>query len=780
MKRIRLVFSLIFLILLAGNEVLYAQCVVTGTIVDSLTSKPLANINIVVEGMKSGTSSSESGKFILKDIRKGVVTVHFTHVAYKELVLHFDLQSSIVIPTIRLTPNSFKLSDVFITADRLSLNSSDVPATVYSIPGNKAEVYAVNNTDELLSLIPGIRIDRDRGIFSKNSSISMRGMNGSARTLVLLDGAPINKADGAGVNWNRIDPDIIDRIEVMKGPNSTIYGSNAMGGVVNIITAKDPGPFRARVKTFYGTYNTRGGNVSASGAKIRNGKGIYWSMNSFYRKGDGYIPVADSLRDSLDARTYLTELGSSLRLGYQFSAKSSLEAEYNYYWDKKGDGTFIIEPGGSYNQYPSHFARLKYQSSKGKWQFNANGFYQLEHYLRQNETIKKQTGKYTLYQTDSKRIDAGLWLTAALQLQKGRRLTTGIDIKKGGVDASDIYYTATDILTNKGQMDLGAMFVQLETPLLMTGLSLETGVRFDAARFHGGSFTIQDPTAFSEFMTNYPTQFHDTSWMAVSPRIAVLYNPSTRLKLYLSYAHGFRTPTLDDMCRNGNIIKGFKLANPALGPEHLNNFETGYSAGIAKKLKVEQSFFFSLGKDFQYFVASGDSVYTGGNNLKPVLQRQNISKVRSYGTEITLSIQFSPSFLCFTNYAYNHSRIGSSKSSAGTNLDGKMLMEVPSHQASAGVEWRYKWFATGASYAYTGKIYADDDNLVMNPARTETGLHISANYLEKVYMSVSVQDLFNHRYIDSKGNISPGRFFMTSIIWKIQSLENKDSQDHLF
>jgi len=765
MKR-SLTFLMIIFCLIAFSGSLQAQYQVSGQILDSLTGKPLTNVNITIEGLKKGAISTETGMFTFSDLHAGKIRLRFSHIAYQSSVVQINLQTSLQMSPVRLLPKSVELKDVFITADRLERKVSDVPASMYSIPGNMAQVYAINNADEMLMMIPGIRIDRDRGIFSKNSSISMRGLNGSARTLVLLDGAPINKADGGGINWSRIDPDAIERIEVMKGPNSTIYGGNAMAGVVNIITARDPGLFRARLKTSYGTYNTFGGSASASGANIEDGKGLFWSVNSFYRKGDGYYPVAESLRDSLDAKTYLEETGASVRLGYQFSSKSSLEAEYNYYWDKRGDGTFITEPGGSFNQYPSHFARLRYQTAVKHWQINANGFYQLENYRRQNETIKKQTGKYTLYETDSKRIDAGIWLTAALLMKQGRRLTTGLDVKSGSVNAFDIYYTSTDILTNKGEMDMGAAFVQYEMPLSGTKLNFETGLRLDAARFHGGGFSIQDPTAFSAFMTEYPSEFSDTTWLAASPRLALLYNPSSRLKTYLSYAHGFRAPMLDDMCRNGNITKGFKKANPMLGPENLNNFEAGYSTGLVSTFKIAQSIFLSTGSEFQYFIANGDSVYTGGNNLKPVMQRQNISNVLIYGTEISMTWQPATSIFMFTNYAWNHSEIRSSENSNGANLEGKMLMEVPEHQASAGLEWRYKWFMAGATVAYTGKLFADDDNLIVNPARIETGLRFSANYHEKVYLSLSVQDIFDDRYIDSKGNVSPGRFVMSSLIWK--------------
>jgi len=743
------------------------QAQISGVVIDSISSLPVGNINIRISGNEKGSSTSADGRFSIKNIESGWVILEFTHLAYVERKVKVYISDRQELPAIKLVPRTISLEDVVITSNRLGQRSADVPAAIYTIDGRQAGTLAVNNADELLMLIPGIRIDRDRGIFSKNSSINMRGLNGSQRTLVLLDGAPINKADGGGINWSRIDPDLIQKIEVIKGPASTIYGGNAMAGVVNIITNRQTGSFRARIKGSYGTFSTMAGSFSASGDKIHQSKGFYWSGYGYYRKGDGYIPVIDSMRDSLDVPAYLKETGFGMRVGYQFSAQSRVELSYDYFWDKRGDGTFVTEPGGSYNQYPTHFANLNVNSLAGKWLIDAHLFTQFEHYKRQNETIKRQNGRYTLYQTDSHRNDAGLWFTASRRLNGALQLLAGADVKRGSVDASDIYYTSTDILTNKGRMDMGALFSQLSMKMPDERFSLEAGLRFDINHFYNGSFEIKDPTSFSEFMTMYPSVFPDTTWHAFSPHLAFLFNLTESARFYASYGHGFRAPTLDDACRNGNITKGFKMANPMLGPEHLDNFEVGADVLLFSKIRWQQSVFMSNGRDFQYFIANGDSVYTGGNNLKPVLQRQNIARVRSYGTEISLSVPLSRNMIFLTNYAWNNATIVSSENSNGKSLEGKKLMEVPSNQFFAALEYSRSWMMVAINMAWTDEIFIDDDNLQSNPSYLQTGFRISANYHEKTWLSLSIQDVLNKPFVDAKGNQSPGRFVLVSLIHKV-------------
>lgn len=95
-----------------------------------------------------------------------------------------------------------------------------------------------NNTDDILNGVANVYVHRPWGIFSKSASVTMRGLPGSSRTLILLDGVPMNKVGGGSVNWNIIEPYDIEDVEIVKGPSSAIYGNNAMTGVVNIKTKK--------------------------------------------------------------------------------------------------------------------------------------------------------------------------------------------------------------------------------------------------------------------------------------------------------------------------------------------------------------------------------------------------------------------------------------------------------------------------------------------------------------------------------------------------------------
>lgn len=760
--------NLLIIILIFAGYISRSQCTFEGKISSSEDSKPLANANILIKELNIGAVSNNEGYFKIEGIKEGTYNICVTYIGYE------DNCKKMFISDKALNKHSFflnkkiqNLSDVSITASRNDEDNTEVPASISIIKSYQIAEYPSLNADDILRTVPGIKVDRGNGIYSKNASVTMRGLSGSYRTLVLIDNVPINKSDGGGINWNRINPDNIERIEILKGPNSAIYGGNAMGGVINIITNKPSNKLSVRAKAYYGTYNTFGGDLFLGSSLIKNDKGFYFEAIGNLRKGDGYIIQPDSLLDENCVKTYLSEYTSSLRVGYQFRKNSSLEAEFTYYYDKRGAGYRIFEPEGSYDSYPTMYGRLKFDHVFKKTHLIINAFYQDENYYRQNETVKKQTGKYTLFNTDSKRKDFGLWTNAITTISENQNIIYGIDIKQGNVDGSDIYYTSTDVLTNKGIMNNGALFAQFEQALFKRKFIINAGLRFDVAQYTGGSFNIAEPSVLSDFLMQFCGDYTPSLNTALSPKIGLVYKMMKNSKLYLSYSKGFRAGTLDDMCKNGNITKGIKLANPQLKPETLNNVEFGYSINY-KGFNIDHSIYYSIGNDFQYFVGTGDSVDTGSDKLKPVLKRENISKVRIYGTEISVSYAFLKYFNVNANYSYCSSTILDFDTTQyiAKDLNGKFLMQVPPNQFSAGIEFKNRFMNFGFYYYFVDKQWYDDENTIITPAYQGLDFKASARIKDFLYFSLTIQDILNQRYTDNKGYLSPGRFFMGNIVYK--------------
>ncbi|MEI6575805.1 MAG: TonB-dependent receptor [Bacteroidota bacterium] len=663
------------------------------------------------------------------------------------------------------------LPEVVITATRTPVNPVDVPARVDIISRTQIEAVPANNVDDLLMTAGAIQVGRTNGIFSKNSSIVMRGLNGSYRSLILIDGVPINKSDGGSINWSRLNNASIERIEVVEGPGSALYGGNAMGGTINIITRIPSHLIEGNAALTLGSFGTLGESFYVGGKAKNNG--FSWSLNSFARRGDGYITAPDTARDSTDTPIYLKEFNFGGRASYQWKNGGKLSLDLNYYDDKRGDGFKAFE--GGFNKFTTQNIHLDYQGIILGFIAKIAVFYQAEDFLNQKESLKYDKVPpfaylgYQLYESAALRIDKGIWMSFTRRLGPSHNFTFGSDMKIGSVNGSDTYLTSTDIINNQGRMDIGAVFVQDEMQFFQNKLKVIAGVRYDIAKFSDASFSIDYPTITSEFMTGLTGPYPSTNWSALSPKLSVQYGINPRSQLYFSYGRGFRPPILDDMCRNRSISKGFKLANPELTPEFMDNLELGGTFNITPKLSLKPSLYYSLGRDFNYFVNTGDSLMAG-NKLKPILKRENVAGVNIYGFQLYLNMELPHGLYFNMNYAHNTGKITSFTRTVSTtaDLDGKYLVEAAPNVFYGSLRWENKWVNLRIAFQFLDASWYDDENITKNPAYSTFDFKAWHQWKRGWGAAVGIQNLLNTEYLDNQGTLGLPRYITLVLSYKLQ------------
>jgi len=317
-------------------------------------------------------------------------------------------------------------------------------------------------------------------------------------------------------------------------------------------------------------------------------------------------------------------------------------------------------------------------------------------------------------------------------------------------------------------MSTYALFAQDELSLLNNKIRILAGLRFDLARFYEGSFRIENPSLETEFMMGYqvpamPTQ----NWNAFSPRLSAQYRWNESGRVYTLYSHGFRPSVLDDLCRSGRIKGGFKIANPYIKPEFLNNYETGFDLNPTLKSSISGSIYYSRGKDFQYYVSNGQTIDMGFGD-RPIFVRANISNVEIYGAEAEIRYDIFPSLSVFTNYAYTHSVIlNYTKIAVNDTIDlaGKFMTDIPKNIFTVGFNWTTK-FVNSSLYAhYNSSMYINDQNTVdeiinsdQYPAYTTVDMKIWKSFKKHYKISLNIQNLADVKYYDSKYAVCPGRF----------------------
>lgn len=757
------------LILIAGN--VSAQSCITGLVTDKENNSAVQGAAITVKN-HGGTTTDQAGKFRTCGLPSDSVTLTISHLSYQKLTLRLKLQKGEnALGEINLVPATMDMDQVVITATRTDNRVIDAPGRVNLLTSKTIENIPVQSIDEVLQYTTGINYNRSFGIFSTKATVTMRGLSGmeQARVLVLLDGIPLNKSDGGTVDWNMVDINAVQKIEVIKGAGSALYGGNAMGGIINIITRRPDQKLSVNASFEYGTYNTMGGRFSAgkSVKPNRSGLSYFWNANIFLKKSDGYVTQskADQNANPYIVKSNMKEAGAMFKTGILWKNKHRLDVSVNYYNDNRGTGEKVFQPNGNATDHDSYGTTLNYAGDLGKVMLRSSLYMLTENYKKVNEYIKDD---YTWYNVLSVRRDLGWIGTAEMKAGRYHQFIAGLEVKNGSVDAYDEYYTSTDIVYNEGKILTSALFAQDEITLPGEKMKITAGLRYDVARFYDGSFRIESPTSETRFMMGYQVpDMADKTWSALSPRVSAQYKWNENSRVYALVSRGFRASALEDLCRSGRIKGGFKIANPSLKPEYLTNFETGIDAQPSGKTQVALSVYYSRGKDFQYYVTNGQTIDMGFGD-RPVMLRSNISKVEIYGTEAEIRYNLSAGLTSFLNYTFTHPVIGSYKKLTVTDtvdLSGKFLTDVPTHMANAGIAWRNKYVNASASARYTGTQFINDQNVYDEivgsnryPAYTTIDLRLWKEIKKNYTVSLNIQNLADKKYYDSKYAVCPGRF----------------------
>ncbi|HPT12367.1 MAG TPA: TonB-dependent receptor [Bacteroidales bacterium] len=769
MKRIFL--SIVALALTLG---LFSQSTVNGTVKagDNNDAVSFAAVILDSEGV---TGTGPDGTFVLKNVPAGKHIIKVKMLGYEEWKGEFEItENQSLNLDIILNRQEIEKEGVVVTATRTENFINDIPVRVNLVTPRLIKATPALVMDDFLSDIPGININRAFGIISTKATITMRGLSGleQARVLVMIDGVPVNNSDGGSVNWNLLDPDMIERIEVVKGPVSSIYGCDAMGGAINILTRKPDNGFSGHIRAGYGTFNTRTGRLNLSDKKSLNGnRSFYWMANGFYRSSDGYITQSEADRSSNPyiVPSYLKEYSAELKGGYEFDDGGSLDVDLIYYDDHRGTGETIKQPGGNSTDHDTYQARTRYYRSEGEIDYNISLYVLDEKYRKVTEFMK---GSYTYYDVVSDRLDMGMLSTITVNHSRYHKLSAGIDVKQGSVDARDKYYTSTDVVYNQGKMFNAGLFLQDEMTTTDGRVKIVSGVRYDLAKYYDGAFTIKDPSSVTSYMAGLQNpSFKSKIWNAFTPKISVNYSVSDDSRLYMSVGRGFRPSVLEDLCRSGKTKGGFKLANPEVSPEYITSFEAGGDLLTGKFLRTSISLYYSIGTDFMYFVNSGDSL-TMGSVQKPIYIRTNIPRVDICGAEAEINYKPLKNVTLNASYTFNYSKIIRYKKldvNDNVDLTGKHLTDVPYSKVSLTGRWQNRFADLSISYRWQDMMWVNDQNIYdatvgsdRYPDYSTVDIRISKE-IRFLGLSFDVQNLFDTEFFDFSRAVCPGRFITASL-----------------
>ena len=214
-----------------------------------------------------------------------------------------------------------EMDTVVVTATRIAQHNYKIAGNVTVITKEEIEASNAQSVPDVLKEALGIHI------FDKNTAktavVDMRGFGDSATSnvLVLVNDRKINAVDISGADLIQVPIEAVERIEIVRGAGSVLYGDNAVGGVINIITKKGEGEFSGKLGGVYGSYDTRGTDLEVSGAK--NDVSYFFYAKYFDQRG--FRQNSDVLNNDF-----------STRLGYDFSDKVSVDFNFGWHEDRYG------------------------------------------------------------------------------------------------------------------------------------------------------------------------------------------------------------------------------------------------------------------------------------------------------------------------------------------------------------------------------------------------------------------------------------------------------------
>lgn len=254
-----------------------------------------------------------------------------------------------------------RLDEVVVTATRSEKSLDNVPGDAHVVTRREIEKRNVRTVDEALKYVPGVYDRRGKGLMDTLSSITLRGIPDAKRTLILKDGMVMNDSYTGNVTWGGMSVDDIERIEVVEGPFSSLYGGNAIGGVVNIIT-KMPEKREATMKTGYGTSQYRGTAMDdlrkvylSYGDRLFNALSLFVSYG--YQQTNGFATDLNVQSTMPDNVNLLKQKGKTV----------PTNAIKGWYWttDNKGNNRYVIGDKGDNRWWDDAIsARASYDFSK--------------------------------------------------------------------------------------------------------------------------------------------------------------------------------------------------------------------------------------------------------------------------------------------------------------------------------------------------------------------------------------------------------------------------------
>jgi outer membrane receptor for ferrienterochelin and colicins len=712
------------MISLLGNSVLEAQALIRVLNKETGEAVPYATISFenIYSHEKTGAITNEKGELVRT--LKGATIVKISSVGYIQTTDTIQHESQKVI---FLTPSDVMTDEVVVTASAKPLLRDKSIYKIDVISNAKIRERAAVNLADLLSTQPGIRVEQNGSL---GSSVRIQGLSGE-QVKILIDGVPVIGRVNGNIDLNQLNLQNADHVEIIEGPMSVIYGSDAMGGLINIITKDNSKEsYNGSADLYYETIGKYNVSLQASAHKNASTIALSGSRNFF----QGAALDGDPVR----VQTWKPRLQYNFDGSYVYSKNSTrfkyslslFHEEYQILGSPRKDSipiqtdsTLIYHAiaNDAINISRRTVNKVEYSKNLKNNTINFAGaystFWRSLNTYKNDLTLLQKTMEGVANQ-DTQKISSvlvrGIWSNTAIKK---------VEIYGGTELNYDHAVDKTDFGT-KEMIDV-AGFINLKYSPFKS-FSFQPGIRFI-----------------------YNSLFDSPVVYALNAK----YQPNKKWALRLSYAKGFRSPSLKELYFKYTQLDHQVYGNPDLKAEYSKNLSTAVSYSIPMKntvIGVNLSGFYNQMKD------KIDYLQDPSNELKATLINLPIDLYKNFGGNLGLNLQILQQFtiagLTAVSTLKNTKDYNYSKSYTGSlnYLNRRYLFSISVN---------YKYY--GNFVIYSAQLMNDGTLNVTNEA-IAGGYHdmealINKQLLDKrIDLGAGVKNIFNNTRVDIAGNSTTG------------------------
>ncbi len=620
--------------------------------------------------------------------------------------------------------------EVVVTATRNERAVEGLPLSATVIDLEQIERAPTFHTEDLLRGVAGVVLPNGSSEtqYPTRNVVTMRGLGGR-RALVLLDDIPLLDPMFGHVNWNRLPPEMVERIEVVRGASASLFGSSAMGGTIRLVSRR-ASPGETATDVSYGSYDTARASL-VTGHRLS--PSVVLGLGVDAARSDGYNRIPEDQRRPVDTTSDWES--RNVRLRADFDAGGGLHgyARASHHAYDLSQGTAL-----SWNERrTSDVAVGVRRDDVAGGELAANAFYVDDQFDVQNVRIDSAGTEASL----SGQFDSPSELVGG-SLQWSRALSAHLPLMVVGVDLRRMEATTfrrnfdsdgglASTQRSGGTQDSSGVFAQLSWAPT-TSLEVLASARLDWWRNRDG-FDISSNGTADAFDANTITE--------VSPRLAARYAIGPRLGVRGAVYGGFGAPSLADLYRSSAFRGQQNLPNPGLGAETLRGGEVGLDVGV-QRAWLEVNLYSNRIED----VISPVLLETDPNLVQ---QPQNIGTARARGVEVIGTVAVARRWTIRVDYAYSDSTTVDSPGSP--KLEGKRIAEVPANAASLRLVYAAPWNGLlSAQASYVDERFADAANLLAYDSHLLVDLYGSWPLADRLEAYLRVANLFDEAYLDDR------------------------------